>query len=65
MQLEYPPTVQKEYHWKDDLNIQTAQDERITSYRKGFTFVYTYPLTYGFEPVIDFVIQAFYQYFNI
>ena len=58
--------VRRECHWKPDFPILIpGANQRITSYHAGFSFVYTYPFTLGFNPPIDPVIIEFCRYFNI
>uniref|UniRef100_A0A1U7W653 Uncharacterized protein LOC104223034 n=1 Tax=Nicotiana sylvestris TaxID=4096 RepID=A0A1U7W653_NICSY len=42
-----------------------APNQRISSFRIGFSFVYTYPFTLGFNPAIDPVILEFCRFFKI
>jgi len=58
--------VRRECHWKFDFPILVPNaNQRITSYKAGYSFVYIYPFTLGFKPHIDPVIIEFCPFFNI
>lgn len=58
--------VRKDCNWKSDLRIVIPKpNQRIFSFRIGFSFVYTYPFTLGFIPAIDPVILDFCRFFKI
>uniref|UniRef100_A0A1U7YRH5 Uncharacterized protein LOC104247169 n=1 Tax=Nicotiana sylvestris TaxID=4096 RepID=A0A1U7YRH5_NICSY len=60
------PTVRKDCNWRDNLRMMIpAPNQRISSFRIGFSFVYTYPFTLGFNPAIDPVILEFCRFFKI
>ncbi|XP_016463984.2 uncharacterized protein LOC107829777 isoform X2 [Nicotiana tabacum] len=58
--------VRKDCNWRSDLCIVIPNpNQRISSFRIGFSFVYTYPFTLGFNPAIDPVILDFCHFFKI
>ncbi|XP_075106345.1 uncharacterized protein LOC142179550 [Nicotiana tabacum] len=60
------PTIRKDCNWKDSLRMSIpSPNQRISSFRNGYSSVYTYPFTLGFNPPIDPVILDFCRFFTI
>uniref|UniRef100_A0A1S3Z2F0 Uncharacterized protein n=1 Tax=Nicotiana tabacum TaxID=4097 RepID=A0A1S3Z2F0_TOBAC len=59
-------TIRRDCNWKDSLRMSIpSPNQRISSFRSGYSFVYTYPFTLGFNPPIDPVILDFCRFFTI
>lgn len=63
---EHVPLILCDCRWGDRVTIHiTWVTKSISHHRSGFSFVYTYPFTLGFEPSIDPLIVEFCLHFNI
>jgi len=60
------PTIRRDCNWSNSLRMSIpSPNQRISSFRNGYSFVYTYPFTLGFNPPVDPVIIDFCRFFKI
>lgn len=58
--------MRRDCYWKSGLPVLVPnENQRITSYKTGYSFVYTYPFTLGFKLPIDPAIVEFCRFFNV
>lgn len=66
LQEKHLTTILKGCAWEVKIRVFLLEaNEDITTYPKGFTFVFTYPFTLIFKPSMDPMVKDLYKAYNI